>query len=813
MVDFTQPQEQQEGDGYDQSQFPENSDWDRIAPEQDRPRQPYYEYQGAKQRQSQDWGTPNRANQFAEDYGPAMPQGPYWPTMQQLPNLMKSTMGDISTFSMPMQRGSLAAMQGTLAYLKAYDKARKEALTEQRQEANDAPIRHLRELDLQLKTLEAETDRKSREYRDILAGTDVNSPKQHDQLLAAAIKNQDHYVQTLIEEGHMDKALAVLAEHDKNSQEWQGIRKAINSELNDAATRKEKEAQTDLARERIRKSQEQKDGTGQAGTPVPAYPKGEAPDPPKPEETAPAVKAPGTSSTPSEKAPEQETVPETVPPAEVLEPSKPKFHSGPQPPPSPGELPPPVPKRPTFPPRDPAAQQEGAAEEPEQQQPVRLASADDPSVASDAPQPGFAGQRVAQAAPEGAPGAKAPVQAAPSPQQPLSIDEFAEKLARESGVPGLTATEIKNSAQTIASGQPGAHISYGAAGSAQQRSEEYLMNRQARKFLDYQNAGVSEINRQLLEAGKKNQDMTPEQKRWLQDWGIGKIMEIDPTFGATLRPILDGNRQLRSAGYTSNSPYNQKLTATVFALDFDKGTDRAFSENRFAQKAQAIKNFGPGGLWGTRLTSNATVMQHSAVLWDKLMALDNGKIQAANGLENYLRTQSGDPRVVEFQAARLAFAEEMARSFRGNNSSVTEVNENLKLLSSSSSKQQGMGYLRTMTGLLMGAVNTGTDLYNFSTFSHMTPEQMLEKYGGKEAVKWMHTLQGQKVIDPNNKDFAKGLSSYQSSDHLRDPTAEANESDQSQIFGWYTRNQYNPNVDKERLQRTRAYLVKQGLLY
>jgi hypothetical protein len=813
---------------YDQSQFPENSDWDQIRPEQDRPRPglAHYDYQGAQSRPPNEWGEPNEANKFAESYGPAMPEGPYWPTMQQVPHVMRSTMGNMGTFSLPMQRGSIGAMRGTLAYLKAYDKAQKETQKEtrdeQRKEANEAPLRHLRELDLQLHELGAETDRKSREYRDIIAGTDAGSPKQRDQLREAARKNQDHYVGALIDEGRMDKALAVLAEHDKNSQEWQGIQKSVDAHLKSEEDRAKAQADRDLAIERTRKLREQKEGGGGVpGTPVPAYPKGEAPELPKPGQTAaPGAAAPGAAPAPSGGAAEPEAAPKSAPPAEAMPSVPPKFHSGPKPPTSAGEQPPPIPKRPTPPAAAPAAptEQQGAAEEPEQeqQQPIRTAMAADPSVASDAPLPGaqrVAGQQVAQAAPGAAPGTKAPVQAATSPQ-PISIDEFAEQLARESGVPGLTATEIKRSAQTIASGQPGAHISFGTAGTAQQRSESYLMNRQARKFLDYQNAGVEEINRQLIEAGKKNPNMTPDQKRWLQDWGIDQITQINPELGSTLRPILDGNRPLRSANYTSSSPYNQILSNSIYALDFDKGTDKAFTENRFNQKAQAIKNFGPGGLWGTRLAANATAIQHSAKLWDALMALDPSEIRAANGIENFLRNNTGDPRVIAFNTARLAFAEEMARSFRGNNSSLTEVQENLKLMSSNVSKEQGMAYMRTMAGLLMGAVNTGTNMYNFSTFQDMTPEQMLAKYGGKEAVQWMRILQGQGGNDPKLKAaFDKGLSSYRSSDSLRDPTAEANESDASQIFQWYIANQFKEGVDKERLQRTKAYLTKQGFIY
>ncbi|HEY1894757.1 MAG TPA: hypothetical protein VGG62_00740, partial [Terracidiphilus sp.] len=282
MVDFTQPQKQQDDSGYDQSQFPENSDWDKIDPAQDRPRQPYYEYQGAKRRPSQDWGTPNQANQFAENYGPAMPQGQYWPTMQQLPNLMKSTMGDISTFSLPMQRGALSSMQGTLAYMKAYKAAYDK-------ERDAAPKRELEQISLNLAKLHQETDAQNRDYHDILAGTDPGSPKQHQQLYAAAAKHQDHYLQSLLEEGEYEKATHVLAERDKYSQDWQNMQKAVDADLKNKADIERSKAEADLARERIRKSQE-KDSAGQAGTSVPEYPKGEAPNPSKLEQpTAPAA--------------------------------------------------------------------------------------------------------------------------------------------------------------------------------------------------------------------------------------------------------------------------------------------------------------------------------------------------------------------------------------------------------------------------------------------------------------------------------------------------------------------------------------------
>jgi hypothetical protein len=804
MSDAAQSAQPQDGD-QQQDGYPENSDWDRIKPEQDVvPRgMAHYEYQGAQTRPHTEWGEPNQANQFADAYGPAMPQGPYWPTMQQVPHLMRSTMGNIGTFSIPMQRNAIGTMRGTLAYMKAYQAARQKNIDEE-------PVRELRELNLRLSKLHEETDATNREYRDILAGTDPGSSKQQQQLYAAALKHHDDYISNLIVEGNMTSAMHVLAERDKYSQDWQNMQKSVDGHLKEIADIKEKEAQAALADARRKKIEEQKDGTADTDPEQPALPGRIVPeDRIQPKPAAPAATAPTPESPSDAPAPAQGAKPADFDTAPAT-----RFRSGqpvqPEPsPPSPGERPPAVPKRPAPPSQGAAEvpeqqQQQGAAEEPEQQ-PVRLAMAATGDTMSDAPPPEAqsraqpASQQVAQAAPA-RPGAVAPLE---PPKPGASMQEYADYLGK---IYKESPEQIKADANLLNGSPPNARIHSGG-GTQDERSRDHQKNEAAKAYLDYHNANLGDIAKSVTDYRKKHPDMSPDEEKRLQEWGIEQIAGVSQEFAGDIPNILTGKSQLRSATYQSNSSYMRMKRLLVDSLDPN------FDENRFVWRRQAEQNFNTG-VWGMRLAANAIALQHSAVFFNAVQNLEPSDYRFLNATKNWLSTQTGSPKVVALRGAVLAWAQEMAKSFRGNQSSLREVEEILNNVSTSSSPAQFVGYIRMMDGLLMGAINTGKAVYNNATYSNLTAEQMLRKYtGSDDAIRWLKTIQ---TDEANTADFRKGMSRYKPSDRLNDPVAQANESDSAKKLRWYLEHRHwdesrqGPDPEGQYLDAVRRQLIQEG---
>jgi hypothetical protein len=266
---------------------------------------------------------------------------------------------------------------------------------------------------------------------------------------------------------------------------------------------------------------------------------------------------------------------------------------------------------------------------------------------------------------------------------------------------------------------------------------------------------------------------------------------------------------MKSYAYASLAPRIQLTQALLERLDPN------WSEHRYVTRGQAMTNFSGNGMWATRMSAAATSLQHSAVLSNAVDKLDNSDYRYLNKIKNWADTETGSPNVVALRGALMAWAQELAKSFRGNQSSLHEVQEILNNISPNSSPQQFRSYIRTMDGLLMGQVNTGTAVWNNATGDTRTPEQMLGKYaGGDAALRWLKTLQGE---PENQKSFAAGQKRFRSDDGLRDPVLDALDSENSQAYQWYLKHKYwdkdamgGPDPDAALLEPIRRKLLQQG---
>jgi hypothetical protein len=369
---------------------------------------------------------------------------------------------------------------------------------------------------------------------------------------------------------------------------------------------------------------------------------------------------------------------------------------------------------------------------------------------------------------------------------------------------GVSPEQVKQDANETVNGRN----VYRPTGNKEQREAADRRNEAAHKYSMAQGTKLQEISGALEKYRGTHPSMTTEEEKQLRDWGLKQINDVDWRLGSILPAILRGDKQMKSYAYASLAPRIQLTQALLERLDPN------WSEHRYVTRGQAMTNFSGNGMWATRMSAAATSLQHSAVLSNAVDALNPSDYRSLNKIKNWADTETGSPNVVALRGALMAWAQELAKSFRGNQSSLHEVQEILNNISPNSSPEQFRGYIRTMDGLLMGQVKTGTSVWNMATGDTRTPEEMLGKYaGGDAALRWLKTLQGE---PENQKNFAAGQKRYRSDDGLRDPVLDALDSENSQAYQWYIKhkywdpNQLGPDPDAHLLEPIRRKLQQQG---
>ncbi len=123
---------------------------------------------------------------------------------------------------------------------------------------------------------------------------------------------------------------------------------------------------------------------------------------------------------------------------------------------------------------------------------------------------------------------------------------------------------------------------------------------------------------------------TPEEKETA-------LNSLPPAVGSNIRLMLDD--KLTAKDITGmNSQVRSVYTA--LAQHIDPNYDPTQVPTR-----QALRKDFTSGTTSKKLVSANTAIHHADTAYDQIQALDNGPIKAANGFGNYLKSQSGDPRV------------------------------------------------------------------------------------------------------------------------------------------------------------------------
>jgi hypothetical protein len=158
---------------------------------------------------------------------------------------------------------------------------------------------------------------------------------------------------------------------------------------------------------------------------------------------------------------------------------------------------------------------------------------------------------------------------------------------------------------------------------------------------------------------------------------------------------------------TLRTPYWQNILARA------KLYDPTFEQSQYAARQRARIDF-TSGKSAFNIRSLNTAVAHLGTLAKTAENLNNSPIQLWNTIANYGLTATGDPRVVEFNAAADAVESELAAVFKGMGATDQEIKAWKKQLDSSQSPEQLNGAINRIIELLAGRLDALRNQYEIA---------------------------------------------------------------------------------------------------
>lgn len=128
------------------------------------------------------------------------------------------------------------------------------------------------------------------------------------------------------------------------------------------------------------------------------------------------------------------------------------------------------------------------------------------------------------------------------------------------------------------------------------------------------------------------------------------------------------------------------------------------------QRADARKDYAPGGKSGQNIQSLNTATVHLDQLGEAAKAMDNGSFVPGNAIVNSLRTTFGGSAPTNFAGLKAAVASEMASALKGN-ATDQEIAANARTIGGASSPGQLAGIIDTNMHVLGAKLNTKDEQY------------------------------------------------------------------------------------------------------
>lgn len=154
-----------------------------------------------------------------------------------------------------------------------------------------------------------------------------------------------------------------------------------------------------------------------------------------------------------------------------------------------------------------------------------------------------------------------------------------------------------------------------------------------------------------------------------------------------------------------------------------------FDMTKWGARAATAKDFASGQA-AKNVTSLNTVIGHLGDLSEKADALQNFSgiplaNKTANEIKNWMSENSGNPEVKNFNLARNAVADEMAKVFRGSGLSDAETRQWKENISTSGSPEELRGAISTAIGLMESRLNAMGEQRNKGMSTQTEPMALL----------------------------------------------------------------------------------------
>lgn len=197
------------------------------------------------------------------------------------------------------------------------------------------------------------------------------------------------------------------------------------------------------------------------------------------------------------------------------------------------------------------------------------------------------------------------------------------------------------------------------------------------------------------------------------------LKTLDPGRANMVKAIVEG-RMSPPSGMSLKSPQVQGWVRD--AAQYEPG----FDLTKWSQRNSTVKDFASGKAAGS-VTSLNTVVGHLGDLTDKVDALNNYRIPLANSVGNFVNEKTGDPRVNNFNLARNAVSDELAKVFRQTGMSDHEIGQWKSTLNADMSPEQLKGAVKTAVGLLESRLNALHDQRTRGMNTSLQPTDLLNE--------------------------------------------------------------------------------------
>ena len=186
--------------------------------------------------------------------------------------------------------------------------------------------------------------------------------------------------------------------------------------------------------------------------------------------------------------------------------------------------------------------------------------------------------------------------------------------------------------------------------------------------------------------------------------GDEMLSKLPPQIGAQVKALAEGRMQF-PGGFALKSPYWQQMINLVAQYD------PSFDAVNYNARAKTRNDF-TSGKSAQSINALNTVIGHLDALSNAADSLNNTSIPAYNSVANFLSSNSGDPRVKQFNTVKKAVVDELTRAYRGAGGSEGDIKSWAENIDAANSPAQLHGVIKQMGDLLESKVTALGDQYN-----------------------------------------------------------------------------------------------------